>query len=440
MRKKLVQIANNNKTLSLLGNAASAALAFLSIAILARTLSTNDFGIWNIYILTVTFLELFRAGFIHTTLVRFLSAHDSEKQHQTIGSGWVIGLALTGIMSILPFMVPYIYPAILEREGTSLFIRYFPLLNLVTLPHYFAAWILQARNRFGTILTLRLLLLGTFTVSLVLHFFYRFDLEQIIQLHLLSNTLGSLISIIAGWSGIIYIGKAAQKHIWELFHFGKYSMGTLVGSNLLRNSDIYIINFTVNTSAVGIYSIPQRVIEIIEIPLKSFTATVLPEMSKAFHQNDIESVKNSLYRYIGAVTLFLVPVLAGVFLFSELFLLLLGGKQYTEYGYLVKLFAIYCLFLPLDRFIGLTLDVINKPHLNFIKVIVVIVANCISDYYVLTSTGGDLWYLAWANFGVFLSGIVLGYILLNQHLRLEPARIITSALDVTKEYLSALKK
>jgi O-antigen/teichoic acid export membrane protein len=440
MKQKLAEILQNNKTLSLLGNVASAGLAFLSIAILARTLSTNDFGIWNIYILTVTFLELFRAGFIHTTLVRFLSNNNEKKQQETIASGWVIGLFITFLMSVLPFSVPYIYPQIMERDGTALFIQYFPILNLVTIPHYFAAWILQARNKFGLILFLRFLLLGLFTISLVLHFFFRFQLESIIQFHLASNFIGSLLSIILGWSGIQHIYKATVKHVWELFHFGKYSMGTLVGSNLLRNSDIYIINFTVSTSAVGIFSIPQRVIEIIEIPLRSFMATVLPEMSKSFHENNMEAVKNSFYRYTGAVTLFLIPVLLGLLLLPELFLLLMGGKQYTEYGYLVRIFTVYCLFLPLDRFIGITLDVINKPHLNFIKVIAIIIINIIADYFVLTLSGGNLAYLATSNVLVFLFGILIGYILLTNQVKLEPSKIVTSSVEVFKEYIQALKK
>lgn len=440
MKQKIAQILSNNKTLSLFGNVASAALAFLSIAILARTLTTNDFGIWNIYILTVTFLELFRAGFIHTTLVRFLSNNDEEKQKQTIASGWIIGLIITVLMSFFPFLFSLIYPKILEREGTALFIKYFPLLNLVTLPHYFAAWILQSKNKFGTILFLRLLLLGVFSISLILHFFYRFQLESIIQFHLASNFIGSLVCIIVGWSGIQYIFKSDKKHIWELFHFGKYSMGTLVGSNLLRNSDIYIINFKVNTSSVGIFSIPQRVIEIIEIPLRSFTATVLPEMSKSFLENDIEAVKNSFYRYTGAVTLFLLPILVGIFTFSELFLLLLAGKQYVQYGYLVKIFAVYCLFLPLDRFIGITLDVINKPHLNFIKVISIIILNVIADILVLSFTNGNLTYLAITNVAVFVIGIILGYILLNNQIAINLSNFYFSTKNVIKDYFSVIKK
>jgi O-antigen/teichoic acid export membrane protein len=440
MKQKVANILQNNKTLSLLGNVASAALAFLSIAILARTLSTNDFGIWNIYILTVTFLELFRAGFIHTTLVRFLSNDNTEKQQETIGSGWIIGITITFLMSLLPYMASLIYPKIMERDGTALFVHYFPLLNLVTMPHYFAAWILQAKNKFGQILFLRFILLGIFAISLVLHFFYRFQLESIVQFHLFSNLIGSIISLLMGWSGIQYLFKSKVKHIWELFHFGKYSMGTLVGSNLLRNSDIYIINFTVNTSAVGIFSIPQRVIEIIEIPLRSFMATVLPEMSKSFHENDMDAVKNSFYRYTGAVTLFLIPVLVFLFVMPELFLLLMGGKQYTEYGYLVRIFTVYCLFLPLDRFIGITLDVINKPHLNFIKVISIIILNVIADYLVLTQSGGNLLYLSISNVLVLFTGILLGYALLNSQISLQFHKIFSSSIDVFKEYAKAIRK
>ena len=44
-----------------------------------------------------------------------------------------------------------------------------------------------------------------------------------------------------------------------------------------------------------------------------------------------------------------------------------------------RIFTLYTLFLPYDRFTGVLLDSINKPKLNLYKVIVMAVANVIGD-------------------------------------------------------------
>ena len=49
--------------------------------------------------------------------------------------------------------------------------------------------------------------------------------------------------------------------------FGKYSTASLIGSNLLRSSDTFILSLSPIFGATGIaiYSIPMKFVELIEI-------------------------------------------------------------------------------------------------------------------------------------------------------------------------------
>ena len=49
-------------------------------------------------------------------------------------------------------------------------------------------------------------------------------------------------------------------------------------------------------------------------------------------------------------------------------LLLLGGGAYAEAAAPFRWFLLYALLLPLDRFLGLALDALGRPHLNTVKV------------------------------------------------------------------------
>jgi len=69
-------------------------------------------------------------------------------------------------------------------------------------------------------------------------------------------------------------------------------------------------------------------------------------------------------------------------MFSEPFILLLGGEQYMDSIIpivIFKIFAIYGILLPMDRFNGIVLDAINKPKINFYKVLAMAMTNVIGD-------------------------------------------------------------
>ncbi|WP_431159515.1 hypothetical protein, partial [Winogradskyella poriferorum] len=64
--------------------------------------------------------------------------------------------------------------------------------------------------------------------------------------------------------------------------FEKYSTFRLIGTNLLRNADILIIIISpFGSNAVALFTIPLKLTEIQQIPLRSFRATAFPKMSKA---------------------------------------------------------------------------------------------------------------------------------------------------------------
>ena len=71
--------------------------------------------------------------------------------------------------------------------------------------------------------------------------------------------------------------------------------------------------------------------------------------------------------------------MASSYFFAEEFVTILGGAEYAETASIFKIFCIYGILLPLDRFTGVALDSVNMPKQNFIKVIYMTLANIIGD-------------------------------------------------------------
>ena len=130
---------------------------------------------------------------------------------------------------------------------------------------------------------------------------------------------------------------------------------------------------------MALYSIPLKLTEIMEIPVRSIAMTVFPKMSKASIEGNKELVIKLFHQNVGGLTFLLIPILVVSFIFAEDLVLILGGEEYIETASVFRIFCFYGLLLPIDRFIGVTLDSINMPKQNFIKVIYMTISNIIGD-------------------------------------------------------------
>jgi O-antigen/teichoic acid export membrane protein len=129
--------------------------------------------------------------------------------------------------------------------------------------------------------------------------------------------------------------------------------------------------------------LPYKLIELVEIPIRSFVAAAMPLLSRYSAENDICGVQGVFNRNIGFLLLIIIPFsLVGLFL-ADTILLLLAGESYAGSANIFRCFIVYSLFLPLDRFLGITLDILNKPRLNFYKVTASVIINVLANVYVL---------------------------------------------------------
>lgn len=382
MKKQLLNLLRNSNFLSLSGNLVVAVFGFLSFLILVRTLNPDHFGEWVLYITAGNFIEMLRFGITRTAIIRFLSGAKEEERKNLIGSNWVIGLIATSLLAALLWIIFALFPGSIENSGFSLFFIWYPVLSFLNLPFNNALSVLQADQRFDKILYVRLFNVGTFVLFLLINFlFLQWGLMEVLFVHLAINFLTSAFTMILKWDGIAYIMKARRKTNKIILDFGKYTTGTLIGSNLLKSSDTFIIGLSpfLGTTGVAFYSVPLKLTEILEIPIRSFVATAFPRMSKASIENNIREVKNIYYSYTGAMTYFLIPIIIIGFIFAEEFVIILGGHEYAETATIFRIFCIYGLFLPVDKFTGVALDSINKPKKNFYKVLYMAFANIFGD-------------------------------------------------------------
>lgn len=414
LRSKL----ENKHFLSFAGNGVMAVLSVVSISLLFHSLSANEAGAYVFFQTAFALMDTIRTGFLQTALIKFYAGVDELRGKEVLGSVWFLALLITALSFVvtLPFIF---FLSDIDNVGAHLIVKWFSLLFMVTLPIVVTSWILQADADFKNILLIRIINQGSFILMLiVLIMMGKLTLNHAIIANLASCVLTSIFVFLKRWTHISSLMKRTKSCMLEIYHFGKYSMGTTISSNLLRSSDTFIINFMLGPAALAVYNLAQRLMEVIEIPLRSFMATGITSLSTASNRNDIQEVGRILKKYAGTITLTILPVALCAILFADTAIQLLGGAKYTgtEAANVFRIFMLFGILFPIERFQGVTLDMIHKPHLNLIKMMMMLTINIAGDFIGL-SLLGNVYGVALASIPTFLSGLCFGFFALRKDIR-----------------------
>ena len=394
-----------------------AVFSVLTYSILYRFLSEADMGNWIFFQFAFLLLDTFRTGLLQTAVIKFYAGASEARRLSVAGSAWYIGLLITAIFMAIN-LVCLLLAGYFTDAGVLVLLKWFGVSLAVTLPFNVGIWVLQAEERFDRILYIRLLNQGSFIVFVFgLYLLHRVNLTYIICAFIASSLLTSSVAVAAGWARLGALKNRTSAVIREIFHFGKYSFGTFLCSNLLRSSDTFIIKFMLGPAALAVYNLPQRLLEIIEIPLRSGLATAMPSMSAAVNQQRENVVVDILKKYAGFLTLLFIPIMVGVLLFADAMVGLIGGGKYvhTEAANIYRIMIVCSLLFPLERFLGVTLDIINKPQLNLIKVLLALGTNVVADVVCIRLTH-SVYGAAWASAFTLVASTLYGYVVLRRYL------------------------
>lgn len=426
---KVTPYLRNHQFLSLAGNLTASGLTVVSVSLLFRALPVQDIGAWVFFLSLQGLGEAFRSGCLTTAFIRSYSGADRGRAAEVMGSTWALALLLTGALMGL-VLAARLLPGAVGNVSLVLFIKWFPLTFGLTLPSFVAACALQAQLRFGQLLCLRLLTQLPFILGVgVLMAQHQLTLERVVYCNLGAAAVTSGAALLLGWSRLRDLRHQSAACRRELAHFGKYSVGSYIGSYLLRSSDTLLINFLLGPSALAVYNLAQRFMEIIEIPLRSFMATAIPSLARAFNRGDKAEMSRLIQRNAGLLTWGLAPVIAATVLLADIPVFLIGGSKYahTEAANVLRLTITMAILFPIDRFTGVALDVLNRPHVNLLKVFLMLTVNIGGDLLGIWLCG-NIYGVALASLPTIMAGFLFGYRHMKQSLPMTLADILRAGL------------
>lgn len=397
-------------------NLATAGIGFITFFILVRSLTIDVFGEWVLYLTAFNLAEMLKTGFVRQGFVQQYGARkDIAERQRLVGSSLALALLISIGIAVVVLLIGSVY-SFKADSGMGYFFMFYPLLSVLGLPAGFSTWLAQARekqNEMAILGFIPALLLMLFSISSL---FASISLFYIAIAHMAIRVLVGFYLIMGDKNIRAAFRNLNTEYLKALWDFGKYSITTLLGTNLLKSSDNFLIGYFLGPSAVGIYNIPLKLLEIAEIPARSSGQIMLSSLSKLYAANRIVDFKNHLNSAILKLQKWYLPIVALVFLLAHQIVEFIAGSPQVEAVWVLRVFLIYTMLIPMDRLIGVAIDSTGSPKLNSLKVWGMVVLNIIGDVLVL-SLFDSLWAVAAVTVVNALSGVAIGKYLMNKILR-----------------------
>ena len=413
MTKRTNQLAVHS--LALASQLLPAIVGILSFMALVRVSPPDVLGQYLIYTAAVMLFEMIKAGGLQSAMVMRVSTNDKEAQQTIIGSAyWLGGVASFSISFIL--IILFFSGIFSQQPGIQVFCGWYACLGIINIPLNIAEASAVAKQDLKFLLYLRMAqTIGGWAI-VVYAYFFADSLESYATVNLVFTLLLVLVVLLMRKTNPLLVKFKCMDEIKKLLQLIKYTMAAQATTNLLKSADTFIIGSMMGPAAVAVYAIPLRLAELFEIPLRSLSTTAFPQLANRHNESDHKGFKDIFVQYLSWGYMLYIPALMCAFIFAPYIILIFGGHQYESSTSIFRIFILLGLFLPANRIIGISLDALQKPGKNLIKILVMAAINIAGDIIVIKFTNSLNW-VAFVSVINAASGAFIGwYILKNTRL------------------------
>lgn len=386
--------------------------AFGSYLLLVRYLDKADFGVYSLYLVITTFVEMGRKAFLQNAFTKYFLDSDKHKGESIVAST-VLNLIWTGTGSLILFSLSGVIAEMYNSEDLGSLMRIYSLVAFVQIPTTQVVVLLTAKSRFKlvSLLTNARSFFFFFCIGYVFLFQPGVSVFYIVLMNMAGIAFGALLSLF--FMGQIW--RSALRFnwslIWEMFHFAKFTLGTGLTSLLTRSVDEIMIGYFVSLEGVASYNIAKRFLNIIDIPITSISHVAYPKMARAIKEDRGKDRVSAIYEKsagygIGTI----LPITLALLVFPAFFINIVAGPGYLDAIPALQILLLLTLLKPLAIQAGSMLEVLGKPRITFQLLMVNTLLNAGLNYY-LINLQGSLGGIVGASLASFLARIIhLGFL------------------------------
>lgn len=337
-----------------------------SMLILVRALEKPVFGIWAIYMVTTTFIEVPRAGLLQNGLLKFLSTEPEKEHGRIITASMVINALFTGVVVIVLYFGSGLIADWQKAPILQSLLLVYIGITMVLMPFFNLNYIQQANLDFRGIFWSTFVRFGLFFGYNLYNYIMGNQVELIglVWVQLVAAIFGSLVSIIFTKRYFKWSKQIDWDWVKQLVNYGKYVFGTNLATMIHKKADVMLLGSLLSKSASAIQDVAVKITYLIEAPALAAASVVFPQSARA-GEKGLEGVKLLYEKVVGIIVGILLPVALFVILFPKFVINIIAGPEYFDAVGILRITVTYGLIIPFAIQFGTTLDSIGLPKINF---------------------------------------------------------------------------
>ncbi|QKZ13404.1 MOP flippase family protein [Spirosoma sp. KUDC1026] len=342
-----------------ISTAISTVFQFVQVAILARLLEPDDFGIVSVSNLIIGFFQIFsNLGFSNSIIYK------QESDRKVLSTLYLLNLMVGALIFVIVYVsTPYIITFYDEPklEGVVKLAAYYFLIVYFGQLYMF---LLEKELRFRSVATVDILgtVIGS-AVTIALAFNGFAELSMIIG-SLVGQTVRTILQVMLGWPLFKPMLSFNLREAGEHLRFGMYNLGDGLLGFIQSNSDNIFIGGMLGVKLLGYYTIAYQ---LAIFPITKLNPIILqvayPILAKM--KEDTAGLKNSYLKILDFISYCNLPLLAGLFVTAESVVPLFYGPGWEQTIDLIRIFVFVGFFTCLSHPLFTLAFTKGKPNLLF---------------------------------------------------------------------------
>jgi O-antigen/teichoic acid export membrane protein len=363
------------------------------------TWTEDDYGAWILYFTIINLMEMSKQGFVRNPLIRFLNINSMEDSPRIQSASFYLNAIIGGIEVLLLGLCALFLDDLWDAPKlTMLFLIYMgATVALIPINHFDI--VQQARFQFkGTTISNLIRQGGLFSFIAFVFVFgrlfkiepiasYHFDLITLALVQCGSILLSGIVSYFYAKKFVSFAREISKKWVKDLFKYGVFTFGTNVSSTIYKSLDSWMLGTILGKPNVVAFAPAIRVSNLVEVPTDTLTSILFPKLSQRVAAEGLGTAKYLYEKAVGTLTAIMVPLVIVVIVLADFVIRILAGPGFEESVPILHVTMLFCLIIPFNRLMGITLDAIGKARTNFLYVVLNTCINAVSNFFFITHFG-----------------------------------------------------
>ena len=340
-------------------NGLTVLLPLITLPYILRIVGTSNYGVYSYVYVIIQYLLIINAyGFNYSATKQIAQNRENKEYINTIYNSVIACrlLLMIGATALFYALSPLLLATTAQKW------MFFIGLGVVLGDIFNPVWLFQGleKMRYMTIINI-----VSKTVFTILIFWIIRTPDDYVYI-ILFNSCGFLLSgicstIIAKRQFKIRFFIPSRNDITFQFKEGFALFGSSIGINLYKNANIFILNFFVGSSAVGIYAAAEKVIKGLQLLGSPISQALFPHLGHSFKNLSVKESINLLKKAIKPLFFILFSASILTCVFAKPLVTIICGEGYEEAITLIRIMSPIILIGGMNSMLGLV-GLVNLNH------------------------------------------------------------------------------